>query len=258
MRARFWLVLVVVIEVSGCHRPTPIAPSIANPTPEPALPLDRIEIVGASVSAGFGGTPFGDAFTTAAPRSLIESDANVMLFRDPIGETAHQLQRAEAFHPTVVIALDLLFWDVYGSTDPAWRARALDASLDGLDRVRRGGAWIVLGDVPLITTAAEWILAKELVPAPADLAAINAKVSAWAKGRERVMMVPLAAWTEPLRSGGSIALAPNEVVDAKTLVAPDGLHANALGTWYLLDRLDHLIETTLPGTRADALAFKRP
>src|SRR5262245_30905243 len=63
----------------------------------PALPLDRIEIVGASVSAGFGGMAFSDAFAPAAKRSTVDGAASVMLFRDPIGDTKRQLDRALAF-----------------------------------------------------------------------------------------------------------------------------------------------------------------
>jgi hypothetical protein len=224
----------------------------------PALPLDRIAIVGASISAGFGGTPFGDAFARAAPHSAVESEANLMMFRDPPGDTHAQLAKAAAFHPTTIVALDFLFWDLYGSTDPAWRDRAFAAGLDELERSRAAGAWIVVGDVPRITTAAEWMLPHDQVPSADVLAAANAKLAAWARGRDRVLVVPLVEWTEPLRSGGAVELAPGERVDARTLLAGDGLHANALGTWYLLDRLDRFISAELPGTPDDALVFRRP
>jgi len=242
-----WLAVLVL---AGCHAPA--APR------GPALPLDRVAIVGASVSAGFGGTPFGDAFTRAAPHSAVESEANVMMFRDPVGDTHAQLVRAIAFRATTIVALDVLFWDLYGSTDAAWRDRALAAALDELERARVGGAWVVVGDIPLITTAAEWMLPHDQIPTPDALATANAKIAAWATGRERVLLVPLVAWTEPLRSGGTVDLAPGERVDARTLLAGDGLHANPLGTWYLLDHLDHFIEAKLPGTPDSALVFRRP
>lgn len=222
------------------------------------LPLDRIAIVGASVSAGFGGTPFGDAFAAAAPHAVVESEANTLMFRDPTGDTKRQIDRAVAFHPTTVIALDLLFWDVYGATDPAWREAALGAGLRELDRVLAAGAWVIVGDVPLVTTAADWMLPHEQVPDPAALAAFDAEITAWAKPRPHVLLVPIAAWTEPLRTGGTVELAPGERVDAKILLSLDGLHANSLGTWWLLDRLDHLIEAQVPGTPEGALVFKRP
>jgi hypothetical protein len=176
-----------------------------------------------------------------------------MLFRDPTGETHSQLEHAIEFHATTVVVLDLLFWHLYGSRE----AGSLDGALAELDRVRQAGAWIVVGDVPLITNASEWMLPKSAIPSPAELDAGNAKIRAWA-ARERVLLVPLVAWTEPLRSGAEVELAPGEKVPASSLMALDGLHANPLGDWYLLDHLDHFIEEKLPGTPKDALVFIRP
>ncbi len=223
----------------------------------PSLPLERIAIVGASVSAGFGGTPFGEAFSAAARGSKVDTAANVMLFRDPIGDTQRQLDQAVAFKATTIVALDLLFWDVYGSRDAAWHEEALTTALDRLEQVRAAGAWIVIGDVPLITTASEMLLPKEAVPQPVVLDAANEKIRAWA-GRDRVIIVPLGEWTAPLRAGGDITLPGGETKPAAELMSIDGLHANALGTWYLLDKLDHYIEEKLPGTPKDALVFVRP
>jgi hypothetical protein len=247
--------LVLLIMSIGCREQTktPLEPRVG-----PALPVSRIAIVGASVSAGLGGVPFSEAFAAAAKGAAVESEANVMMFRDPIAETKQQMDRALAFHPTVIVAIDFLFWDIYGSTDPQWRVRALDSGLAELERARAAGVWIIVGDVPLVTTAADWMLPKEQVPAAADLAALDQRITAWVTGRERVIAVPLAAWTEPLRSGRPVELTPGELVPAQSLMAVDGLHANALGTWYVLDRLDKLIEAKLPGTPKSALVFVRP
>jgi hypothetical protein len=224
---------------------------------DPFLPVDRIAIVGASVSAGFGGLAFGDAFAAAAPRSKVDSWASTFLFRDPVGDTKRQLAQAAAMSPTVVVALDLLFWDVYGQASAAWHAQALDGALAGLEALRAKGAWIIIGDVPLITTASELMLPKEAIPDGDTLAKANGVIAGWAK-RERVLFVPLALWTEPLRQGADVELSPGERVPASSLMAVDGLHANPLGTWYVLDKLDHFIERLLPGTAKDALVFARP
>ena len=237
-----WLGL---LALAAC-RPEPKAPVERGP----ALPLKRIAIVGASVSAGFGGTPFGDAFTAAAKGATVQSWANVMLFKDPVGETRLQLRKALELEATTVVALDLLFWHVYN-------VGSLDAGLAELDKVHASGAWILLGDVPRITTASELLLPKEAIPAQDVLDAANAKIAAWA-AKDRVLMVPLVEWTEPLRAGADVEIAPGEKVPAASLMAIDGLHANPLGTWYLLDRLDRFIEDKLPGTPKDALVFVRP
>jgi hypothetical protein len=228
-----------------------------SPTVKRALPTSRIAIVGASVSAGFGGAPFGDLFTAAATRSAVASYANIFLFRDPIGETKHQIDQAIEFRADTIVALDLLFWDVYGSTDPRWRDRAVGSALGELERARANGAWIVVGNVPHITTASELFLARDHVPDAATLARYNEELATWAK-RERVLLVPFAAWAEPLSQGGEVEIAPGERVPAASLVGPDGLHANHLGAWALLDRLDHFIEQALPDTPAGSLVFVRP
>lgn len=239
--------------------PVPAARAIPVRPPEvvTALPLDRIAIVGASVSDGLGGTPFGEAFAAAAPRSAVESAANVMLFRDPIGETRRQVERAMAFRATTIVGLDLMFWQLYGSTDPAWRTQARQAALAELDRARRAGAWIVLGDVPHVVTASELLIPRQAIPTAAEVAAFNAEIAVWG-ARERVLIVPFASWAEPLANDQDTEISPGERVPAKALVTPDGLHPNALGVWALLDRLDRFIETTLPGTPKDALSFARP
>jgi hypothetical protein len=224
----------------------------------PALPTDRIAIVGASVSAGFGGTPFGDAFRQASkacpaePRctAAVESWANLMLFRDPVGETKLQLAKAIELRATTVVALDLMFWHVYNVRD-------VEPALAEFDKLHATGAWIVIGDVPLITTASELLLPKESIPPQPVLDAANQRIASWAQ-RDRVLLVPLADWTAPLRAGAEIEIAPGEKVPAASLMSIDGLHANPLGTWYLLDRLDHFIEHKLPGTAKDALVFRRP
>jgi hypothetical protein len=246
-----WLGLLAL--TSGCHT-APKPPVEVGP----ALAVERIAIVGASVSAGFGGTPFGDAFRQATKRcssgprctAAVESWANIMLFRDPVGETKLQLGKAIELRATTVIALDLLFWHVYNVRD-------VEPALAELDKLYATGAWIVLGDVPLITTASEMLLPKEAIPSQAVLDAANQRIATWAK-RERVLLVPLGEWTAPLRAGGEIEIAPGEKVPAASLMSIDGLHANALGTWYLLDRLDHFIEQRAPGTPKDALVFGRP
>ena len=254
-----WFAAALVAGVGCSGRPLD-APAIEVPAPSPvaALPIERIAIVGASVSAGFGGTPFGDAFTAAAKGSAIESEADVMLFRDPIGNSRAQIDAAIAFRATVVIALDFLFWDIYSRNDPSWRDHALAAGLGELERARTAGAWILVGDVPHVTTAAEFLISKTTVPDAATLAAYNARITAWAAGKDRVLLVPFASWAEPLATDGEIEIAPGERVAARTLLALDGLHANELGVWLLLQRLDQLIEAKLPGTPKDALVFRRP
>jgi hypothetical protein len=249
------------------HRLTPLVlvlgvacrsePPATAPVAGPALDTARIAIVGASVSAGFGGAPFGEVFQAAAKGSVVESAANLFLFRDPIAGSKEQIDKALAFRATTVIAIDFLFWNLYGSPDPAWREQALAKGLAELERARASGAWIVVGDIPHVVTAAEWMLPRAQIPDVQTLATANAQIEAWAK-RERVVFVPFAAWAAPLAANEQVEIAPGEKVAARSLVGPDGLHANALGVWFLLDKLDHYLEAKLRGTPKHALVFVRP
>ena len=63
---------------------------------------------------------------------------------------------------------------------------------------------------------------------------------------------------EALRAGADVKLVTGETVSATSLMSIDGLHANPMGTWYLLERLDRFIEEKLPGTPKDALVFLKP
>jgi len=257
---------IVVAFVAACTTPatpatpTPPTTTAAAPTrPPPALPIDRIAVVGASVSAGFGGTPFADAFT-AAGAPAVDAIASAMFFQDPIANARLQIDRALAFRATTIVALDFLFWEIYGSPDPTWRERALTSALAELARARDAGAFIVLGNVPRVVTAAEWMLPAQNIPSEEALATVNARVAAWAAAdATRTLLVPFAAWTAPLALEQDVTLPDtDERVPARSLVALDGLHANPFGTWYLLALLDRFIEQRLPGTRPDALVFRRP
>lgn len=183
--------------------PNPHAATLLKHPSELRLPLERISIVGGSVSVGVGGTPFGEAFAAAAFGSIVTSHADLFFFRDVFGSSTAQIDAAISDAPTTLVAIDFLFWDIYSQRDPAWRDRALASGLANLERARAAGSWIVVGDVPR-------------------------------------------------------AISSTEIVPAASLVAADGLHANALGVWFLLDTLNHLIEQRLPGTPEDALVFVRP
>ena len=90
-----------------------------------------------------------------------------------------------------------------------------------------------------------WVLWCREVRGLARKEIARAGCSAWAAARPHTVVAPLAAWTRPLVTGDDVELAPGERVPAASLMFLDGLHANALGTWHLLDLLDHLLEREL-------------
>ena len=214
----------------------------------------RIFIMGASVSAGMGGLTFLEAFKTAAPRGEVASAASIMLFRDPTAATQRQAVQALAFKPNLVVALDLLFWDAYGFAPQASRRVAMTAALAQLDRLHAAGAIVVVGDIPHIVTASPMLLSPEAVPSINELAELNAELAAWAGPGKWV--APFASWAAPLAKNAEVTLPDGARVVASTLMAADGLHANPLGTFYVLSLLDRWLEAR--GVPADDLRFVAP
>lgn len=243
------LALAIGLGLAACGAP---APSGAPPVAAPAFP--RIAVLGASMSAGFGGTALADAFAAAAPGATIDDQASVLVFQDAPAIGGEQVDAALATPPQLVIAIDFLFWHAYNGDGPARLAR-VEQGLADLARLRAAGALVVVGDIPRITTA-PLLIPPAAVPSVEDLAAINARIAAWGQA-PGTLVVPFASWAEPLAAGGMIELTPGERVPAATLVTGDGLHPNALGVWNVLQRVDAEMERRL-GTPPGALVFARP
>lgn len=234
--------------------PTPAAPAaLAAPAPVAPVMVDRVAVVGASVSAGFT-APRVAAAITAAGGAVVADAADLWMFQDPDRNGAAQVAAAVAASPSVVVAIDFLFWFAYQPGDAATRMASLERGLALLDRV---AAPLAVGDLADMRGADPRMLGPAAVPPPDELAAMNARIRAWAAARPRTIVLPLAAWTAPLLADGEVELAPGERVSAATLLFLDHLHPNPLGLWYLLTRVDAALEADL-AVAPGALVFARP
>lgn len=204
--------------------------------------LRRVSVVGASMSAGLGGMPVAEAVVSAAPGAAVDDQADVAMFTDAPARGRAQVDGALATAPELVIALDFLFWYAYNA-EGGERAPRVEAGLAELARLRAAGATVVVGDVPRITTAPR-LIPPAAVPSEVELASINARIRSWgAAAGPRALVVPFASWAEPLAAGAEVELPDGGGrVSARSLVAPDGLHPNARGVWYVLRRLDAAME----------------
>lgn len=215
--------LLICVAALACATPAP---------PAPAAPPARIAVMGASVSAGFMAPRLAVALDhhLAAPHQMIDV-ADQLMFQAPERIGRAQVDRALAAAPTHVVAADFLFWYVYG---PVRSPARLDVGLAELDRV--GATPLFVGDIPDMRRAATWMLPTSIVPSPDELAAANARIAAWAHGRPTVHVLPLAAWTAPLLTEGTIEV-DGARVPARSLMALDGLHPNAKGVDLLVTRI---------------------
>lgn len=213
-------------------------------------------MVGASVSAGFGGMSVADAMKRAAPDATVIDAARLDMFQDAPTVGRAEIQTASDADPDLVIALDFLFWYEYATASPEQRQLRFEAGLAELDRLRGGGVALIVGDVPSYTQASELILPRSMIPSAAELAAFNVRLRAWAAER-KIVIVPFAKMCEPLLTDGEIEVAPGERVRARELMSIDGLHPNIDGMWYVMTQIDRQVEAEL-GVARDAWRFERP
>lgn len=209
-------------------------------------PWQRLVVLGASASVGFGpqeeaGRVVGLAELldelVLAPHEPPRSCASALFFTAPERWGEDLLAAAERARPTAVIAVDYLFWTVYGQrASEAARLEALEVGLAALDRL---SVPLVVGDLPDMSAAIGSMLRRSQVPQPDTLARANARLRAWAATRPLVTVLPLAA-----RVSGFAAAAP----DGAARIQPDRLHPTVLG----LGELAVGALSVLPGAAAAA------
>lgn len=218
------------------------------------LSFQRAAVVGASLSAGFGGLQVSTAIDEAiASEHQNINLASVFFFKSPHANGRDQIDQAIDADASVIFALDILFWYVYINASLDSRISSLERALKNLERASMP---IILGDIPDMRTGQPWMLPPEVIPPPEHLEALNARLHEWARGRLEVHLVPLAAWSEALVAGGDIVVEPGKPpVPAKSLVHIDGLHPNPKGLRYMLKLLDPSLEIAFPDTKEEALAF---
>lgn len=192
--------------------------------------LDRILVLGASASAGFGiRQEVGQRFTLAMLlERMVKTGSHKILdttseffFLDPEGSTRRAIRKGEAFSPTLVVAFDFLFWFGYGDQpDAPARLESLETGLRFLEEF---SCPVVIAEIPDMKAAVGRMLRPEQIPAPQELDRLNRRIRAWAAGRKNVILLPLATLLS--RPGG-----PGEPhVNDPRLLQADQLHPTLEG-----------------------------
>lgn len=228
--------------------------------------LDRVVIIGASASDGFGaGVTLSHQGTTVKEGTTLRDVIDLSMDEDPavlvsyatrsMFLSPHAIGRDEVRHairerPTLLVAIDFLFWYLYGweGADGAAfhteedRLASLEHGLAALDEVLRAtDAVVVVGDIPDLTQAHSTMLSVSQLPAVATIDAANARIAAWAstwhaeRGRI-VAVVPIHELSAAARAGtpttfGGVAWTPE--TDG-ALIQEDRLHPSFEGlaaTW---------------------------
>ncbi|HEX5177312.1 MAG TPA: hypothetical protein VFV83_09800 [Chthoniobacteraceae bacterium] len=176
-----------------------------TPTEPHAAPhlFQHVIILGASVSAGFTiAEPFGGKKTAsyrfanfidaaiAGSHGPVTTHARPLLFLKAKETLEKLLASAVEAKPSLVIALDALFWFCYGEglTEPQRIARFEE----GMRLLVPIDAPLLLGDIPDASAAVGKILGKNEMPTLETIAECNARLERWAASRKNVRLFPVS------------------------------------------------------------------
>lgn len=207
-------------------------------------PWQRVVVIGASASSGFVlSEPFGGTNTArcrlnrylnaaiTAPHAPVKNLSSALLFLNPEGFAPMQVEAATNNHPTLVIAVDFLFWFCYGegATD-AERAARFEEGLKLLEQIP---CPLVVGDIPDASSATNTgIISAAQVPSEAARRAANQRLREWAAAHPKVAVMPLAEFMRATKANSAIKIHGQTVPTGKTraLLQRDQLHPNPQGT----------------------------
>lgn len=206
-------------------------------------PFQRVVVIGASASGGFVlSEPFGGPSTTrcklnyyldaaiAGPHEPVKNFGTAMFFLSPDALAAQEVGAATNSRPTLVVAVDFLFWFCYGEVgSEAERARHFEAGLKLLEQIP---CPLVVGDIPDAASATNsGVISSEQVPSEAARRAANQRLKQWAAAHPRVTLVPLAEFMRAVRADESIKLHGTTLPASqmRLLLQADGLHPTPRG-----------------------------
>lgn len=262
------------VETQSVSAATPPAPIVAGHL------YDRIAVVGASASDGFGVSVRADAppadstakkpipirmnlsdvlrYAATSQRVIMHHYSSGFFFANPGPTGQGEIYRALKIKPTLVLGLDFLFWYVYGTvtaegkpmTTGADRFSNLELGLEQLDRIVNAGIPLVIADIADMHDAIGKMLSENQVPDIDTIEKVNARIMEWVKARPLVKIMPLAQILETLKKGGSIDLAGKSWNPAElgALLQDDQLHPTFAGTIVIAAGLIDLAKSNDPST----------
>jgi hypothetical protein len=224
--------------------------------PSAASPWNRIVVIGASASAGFVlEEPLGGTNTTncklrfyldaaiATPHPPLRDYSTALMFLNPDTFSQQQIAAVVAAKPTLVIAVDFLFWSCYGDGySDAGRLRHFDEGLKLLEKIP---CPLVVGDIPDASSATNTgIISADQVADAAVRAEANARLKKWAASRPQVAVVPLAKFMSDISGNKAVTIHGLTFPAGKTrmFIQDDRLHPTPPGAALLaLGILDALV-----------------
>jgi hypothetical protein len=208
------------------------------PGSAPAALLERVVVLGASVSCGFQAeTDLARALAASLRRggALPRSQADTLLFLGAPEHGPGQVERAAAQEPTLIVAVDFLFWFGYGSVNAD--GGLLVSEPERLALLERGLALLeplhcplVVADFPDVSAAVgRGMLQAAQLPAPETLRALSRRVREWARARPHTLVLPLSELVPALARHESVRIGRHLYPAEADLLQDDLLHPTLEG-----------------------------
>ena len=279
---RLLTALLIVVSREGllAQERSPLAPhktqgkgTDTEPARHPAPELfQRVIVLGASVSAGFTiSEPFGGKKTESyrfanfidaaisGSHGPVTTHAQPLLFLKPKETLEKLLVSTLEAKPSVVIALDALFWFCYG--EGLTEMQRLARFEEGVNLFASIDAPLLLGDIPDASASVGKILGKNEMPALETIAKCNARLQQWAASRKNVRLFPVSELLT--RAGKNLELRlPGITIpagDTARLLQPDSLHPSRHGLAILaIAALNSALPTSESANRAAGAILMDP
>lgn len=212
-------------------------------------PLRRVAVTGASVTAGFGlTTPPIEGDLGAYPinmKHIVEGMISIpheevayfgklAFFARPDANGEVLVDQLVAYDPTLVVAIDFLFWYAYGSTKVAadvgqYRRDTFERGLTLLEKI---DAPIILGDLPDMHKSVGGMLSARQIPTVETIDTLNIRLREWAEDKPNVMLVDSHRIVKNLMNDSRIQVFDHTwpAGSQSQLLQPDMLHPTFEGT----------------------------
>jgi hypothetical protein len=213
-------------------------------------PWERIAMIGASLTAGFTmSEPFGGPKTEQCRLSRyvdagikvrhepVQNFATPTFFMAPVVNGREQIRQALNLKPTLVTAVDFLFWFCYGhGIAEQQRLPRLEKGLSLLDDFK---CPLVIGDIPDVSAAVGTMLTADEVPAAATRDLANQRIRQWAADRANVVIIPIAQLMRAIASNDPVTFhgATEPRGATRRFLQDDQLHPTPAGCAFLAESI---------------------
>ena len=204
----FVLTIIIATNLGGCS------------SPKAQISLERVAVTGASVTAGwglktppikgdFGGYPINlkhiiDAMILT-PHEEVAYFGEPMFFADPVVHGKELIERITAYDPTLIIAVDYLFWFAYGDVGLSGEEFRIKKFQEGLSILGNIQIPLIIGGIPDMQKAIGRVLSASQVPSFESIQTMNTMLYAWATLHPNVTVVDIHSLFMALLDDVSIA-----------------------------------------------------